>query len=116
MNASEATGRPMRTEPYPCGMLKRWPLLVLLVSLAVVRPGIAVGQDGISRKKQEKMLERKAKEEKKEKAKQERYDRKRHLSIQDKAARKRLKRHTKRADRRGSGEHRDGFFRRTFGW
>ena len=62
------------------------------------------------------MLEKKAHTEKKEKAKKERKDRRRHLSIQDKAARKRIKRHTKRADRRGSGHHRDGFFRRTFGW
>jgi hypothetical protein len=42
-------------------------------------------------------------------------DRKRHLDIQDKATRKRIKRNTRRADRRGSGRHRDGFLRRTFG-
>jgi ABC-type Fe3+-citrate transport system substrate-binding protein len=40
---------------------------------------------------------------------------KRHLNLQDKQTRKRIKRHTKRADRRGTNRHEDGFFRRMFG-
>ena len=72
------------------------------------------GQDGISQRKQEKILARKAKEEKKAKVKKEKTDRKHHLGIQDKATRKRIKQHTKRADRRGSGIHRDGWLRRVF--
>lgn len=88
--------------------------LVLLWSFGTPVQGVA--QEGISRKKQEKLLEKKARQEKKEKAKQERFDRRRHLSLQDKATRKRLRRNTKRADRHGSDAHRDGFFRRTFGW
>lgn len=97
--------------------MRRWWSVVLLALFATVATPVEVAaQDGISRKKQERIQASKAKKEKKEKAKQERYDRRRHLSVQDKATRKRLKRHTKRADRRGSGAHRDGFFRRTFGW
>jgi Flp pilus assembly protein TadB len=97
-------------------MRKWWAVIVLVILGAVSSPSVVSGQDGISKKKQEKIQAKKAKHEKKEKAKQERYDRRRHLSLQDKATRKRLRRHTKRADRRGSGAHRDGFFRRTFGW
>jgi hypothetical protein len=37
------------------------------------------------------------------------------LSIQDKQTRKRLKKNTKRADRSGSGPHRDGGLRGLFG-
>lgn len=93
-----------------------WAIIVLVVLGAMAVPQAGFAQDGISKKKQEKIQAKKAKQEKKEKAKQERYDRRRHLSVQDKATRKRMRRHTKRADRRGSGIHRDGFFRRTFGW
>ncbi len=91
-----------------------YPVLVFL-SLSSVPTQLAAQEAGISRKKQEKILEKKAKEEKKQKAEQEKDDRKRHLSLQDKATRKRMKRNTKRADRGGSDAHRDGFFRRTFG-
>ncbi|MGV3638642.1 MAG: hypothetical protein ACO1NQ_13460 [Flavobacteriales bacterium] len=97
-------------------MRKWWSLILLILLGAVVQPTEAGAQDGISKKKQERIQAKKAKHEKKEKAKQERYDRRRHLSVQDKATRKRMRRHTKRADRKGSGVHRDGFFRRTFGW
>ncbi len=89
--------------------------MILLCGLVLTVPSLASGQDGISRKKQEKLLEKKAKADKKEKARQEKEDRKRHLSLQDKATRKRIKRNTKRADRHGSDPHRDNFFQRTFG-
>ena len=98
-------------------MFKRILIPVLLFCGLALRPVLVTAQDGgISRKKQEKMLEKKAKEDKKAKAKQEKFDRKRHLSLQDKAARKRIKRNTKRADRHGTNTHQDGFFHRTFGW
>lgn len=77
-------------------------------------PSVSLAQDGISQKQQEKILAKKSKEDKKAKKKKEKADRKRHLSIQDKATRKRLKKHTKRADRRGSGAHRDGGLRGLF--
>lgn len=95
--------------------MSRW-YIALAISWSLLAPVSSHAQDGISRKKQEKLLEKKAKQEKKEKAEQERDDRKRHLSLQDKATRKRMRRNSKRADRHGSGPHHDGFFRRTFGW
>jgi Flp pilus assembly protein TadB len=94
-------------------MLLRTLLLFLLLS--ALPTAQAVAQDGITRKQAEKNLARKAKEERKAKARKVKEDRKRHLEIQDKATRKRIKRHTRRADKRGSGRHRDGFLRRTFG-
>jgi len=66
-------------------------------------------QDGISQKKQEKIQAKKAK------ARKEKDDWKRHLSIQDKQTRKRLKKNTKRANRSGSGPHRDGWLHGLFG-
>jgi len=87
-------------------------LLLLFVVLTAI-PSLHA-QDGLSRRKQEKILAKKGKEEKKAKARKVKDDRKRHLSIQDKVTRKRVKRHTKRADRRGSGAHRDGGLRRLF--
>ncbi len=89
-------------------------LRLLLTALwLVVTPALVHAQEGISRKKQEKIQAQKEKEKKKAKVKKEKDDRKRHLSIQDKETRKRIKRHTKRADRSGSGAHRDrGLFRR----
>lgn len=87
--------------------------LALLMILAAA-PAVSHAQDGISQKQQEKILSKKAKEDKKAKKKKEKADRKRHLSIQDKATRKRLKKHNKRADRRGSGAHRDGWLRGLF--
>lgn len=87
--------------------------LLLLAMLAAV-PAASYAQAGISQKQQEKILAKKAKEDKKAKKQKEKADRKRHLSIQDKATRKRLKKHTKRADRRGSGAHRDGGLRGLF--
>lgn len=88
------------------------PCLLLFFAFLVAVP--LSGQDGITQRQQEKILAKKAKEEKKAKVKKEKADRKHHLGIQDKATRKRIKQHTKRADRRGSGAHRDSWFRRTF--
>ena len=92
-------------------MLRYLLLLAVLVAPVVVR----AQEEGISRKQQEKILAKKEKEEKKAKAQKTKDDKKRHLAIQDKATRKRLKQHDRRADRSGSGRHRDGFFTRLFG-
>jgi hypothetical protein len=87
--------------------------LLLMAVWLVAAPAAVQAQEGISKKKQEKIQAQKEKEKKKAKARKEKDDRKRHLSIQDKETRKRIKRHTKRADRSGSGAHRDrGLFRR----
>lgn len=90
--------------------LFRWLLIFTLTGT----PMMAHAQDGISQKEQERILAKKAKEDKKAKVKKAKDDKKRHLAIQDKATRKRLKQHDRRADRSGSGRHRDGFFTRLF--
>ncbi|MBK8499703.1 MAG: hypothetical protein IPL52_13040 [Flavobacteriales bacterium] len=92
-------------------MLRR--LLLVLVLLTGV-PASSHAQDGISQRQQEKILAKKAKEDKKAKAQKEKDDRKRHLSVQDKKTRKRIERNRRRAERGGPGPHRDGFFRRLF--
>jgi len=89
--------------------------LLLCAIVLLGMSGAAMAQDGISKKQQEKNLAKKGKDDKKAKVKKEKDDRKRHLSIQDKETRKRIKRNAKRADRGGPGRHRDGFFQRTFG-
>ncbi|MBV6403491.1 MAG: hypothetical protein IT228_10615 [Flavobacteriales bacterium] len=90
--------------------LPAWTLLLLLA----LAPAAVRAQEGIGQKEAERMQARKEKEERKQLARQKREDLRHHLKIQDKATRKRLKRHTRRADRRGSGLHRDSWFRRTF--
>ncbi len=89
--------------------------LLLVLVLLTGFSAASMAQDGISKKQQEKNLAKKGKDDKKAAAKKEKDDRKRHLSIQDKDTRKRIKRNSKRADRGGPGPHRDGFFQRTFG-
>ena len=89
----------------------RW---LFLFSLSAA-PTIVHAQDaGISQRQQEKILAKKAKDEKKAQVKKEKEDRKHHLGLQDKATRKRMKQHSRRADRGGPGPHRDGFFTRLF--
>ncbi|MBK7239665.1 MAG: hypothetical protein IPI00_05690 [Flavobacteriales bacterium] len=89
---------------------------LFVLSLLFVVPVASYAQDGgISQKKQEKILAKKAVKDKKAEAKREKQGKKRHLKIQSKDVRKRLKRNTKRADRSGSDRHRDGFFVRLFG-
>lgn len=95
--------------------MRRFTTRLLLVVFALTGGGLAHAQEeGISQRKQEKILARKAKEQKKEQARQEKEGRKRHLSIQDKAAQKRIKRNMRRADRHGSGRHRDAWPARWF--
>jgi Flp pilus assembly protein TadB len=94
--------------------MKRLAALLLVTGALGLLPAAARAQEGISQKKQERILAKKAKEEKKQKAKQEKADRAHHLALQDKATQKRIKRHTRRADRHGSGAHRDGPLRKLF--
>jgi Ni/Co efflux regulator RcnB len=96
-------------------MFIRLRTLLMVLLLACAPAATAVAQDGISKKQAEKNLARKARDDRKAKARKVKDDRKRHLEIQDKATRKRIKRNTRRADKRGSGSHRDGFLRRMFG-
>ncbi len=93
-------------------LLVRWSLVFLLFTGPVL---VRAQEEGISQRKQEKILAHKAKDEKKAKAKKEKTDKAHHLGIQDKATRRRIKQHNRRSDRGGSGAHREGFFRRTFG-
>ena len=96
-------------------MRARLSRLLLVLGLMVMAPLVTHAQEGISQKKQEKIQAKKAKDDKKAKARKEKDDWKRHLSIQDKQTRKRLKKNTKRADRSGRGPHRDGGLRGLFG-
>ncbi len=96
-------------------MRTRWGRLLLVLGLLMAAPLATHAQDGISQKKQEKIQAKKAKEDKKAKERKQKDDWKRHLSIQDKQTRKRLKKNTKRADRSGSGPHRDGWLNGLFG-
>jgi len=89
----------------------RW---LLLLTLSVGPAMVHAQEEGISQRKQEKILAKKGKEDKKAAKKKVKTDRKRQLDIQDKATRKRMKQHFRRADRGGSGRHRDGFFTRLF--
>lgn len=99
-----------------CRVMRHLFRLLLVISLFSVAPYSSYAQDkGISQKKQEKILAKKAVKDRKAEAKREKQGKKRHLKIQSKDVRKRLKRNTKRADRSGSNRHRDGFFRRLFG-
>lgn len=113
LEQAKAKSCAMFQEHYPCTMLHQLIRIALLIALATA-PAISIAQDGISQKQQEKILSQKAKDDKKAKVNKEKSDRKRHLSIQDKATRKRLKKHNKRADRKGSGAHKDGCLRGLF--
>ena len=88
-------------------------ILLLIVPLMLAAPHVSA-QEGISKRKQEKIQKDKEKKEKKEMVEREKKGKKRHLDIQDKETRKRIKKHTKRGDRRGTRTHRDGFFSRLF--
>lgn len=90
--------------------------LLIATALAGAVPVLAHAQEaGIGRKEAERMQAKKEKDEKKAAKKAEKENRKQHLGIQDKATRKRIKQHTKRANRNGTNTHRDPFFVRLFG-
>lgn len=88
-------------------------LLVAVVLLTA--PVVLPAQEGIGMRQQERILAKKAKADKKAAKVKAKEDRKRQLEIQDKAARKRLKRNFKEAERRGGGGgERRGFPGRLF--
>ncbi|MCB9169635.1 MAG: hypothetical protein H6597_00170 [Flavobacteriales bacterium] len=90
---------------------KAWLIVIALFAVPVVTHA---QDEGVSRKQQEKILAKKEKQKKKEQARKEKEDRKQHLAIQDKDTRRRIKQHTRRADRHGPGRHRDPFLKRLF--
>lgn len=96
-------------------MKRSFGVIFILTMFLLAPVHVDAQDDGISQKKQEKILAKKAKKDKKDEAKREKEGKKRHLKIQSKDVRKRLKRNTKRADRSGTNRHRDGFFVRLFG-
>lgn len=92
----------------------RWTRILLLAAASMGPLMSQAQEEGISQRKQEKILAKKEREEKKQKIKQDKENREHHLNLQDKATRKRMKKHGKRADRHGSGAHRDGILSRMF--
>lgn len=84
--------------------------LLLLLPLVCLSPVSA--QEGVSRKKQERIQEKKDEDKKKAKVRKEKEDRRRHLSNQDKATRKRIKKNQKRSVKHGSGAPKQPFFQR----
>jgi Flp pilus assembly protein TadB len=94
--------------------MRRLLRFLLLAGLLAGVPTMVHAQDGISKKEQERIQSKKAKEEKKAEKVREKEGKKRHLDIQSKDTRKRIKKNTKRADRHGSNRHRDGLFSRLF--
>lgn len=86
-----------------------------MLGLIVCAAGVnAQGDKGVTQKQQEKILAKKAKEDEKAKKKADRDTKRRHLNIQSKDVRKRIRKNTKRADRKGSGRHVDPFYQRWF--
>ncbi|MFZ1688950.1 MAG: hypothetical protein WAU70_16125 [Flavobacteriales bacterium] len=89
---------------------------LLAAALAITAPVVLHAQEeGIGRKEAEHIQAKKAKQDKKAAKKAEKEKQKQHLGIQDKATRKRIKQHTKRANKHGTNTHRDPFFVRLFG-
>lgn len=95
-------------------MMRVWKHLLLAIFL-LGTPAMLHAQEGMSMKQQEKAQAKKEKERKKAQKELEKEKRKRHLGLQDKDTRKRIKRNTKRADKRGTNRHRDPFLQRLFG-
>jgi len=85
----------------------------LLLSCAIL-PAVHA-QEGISKEKQEKIQRKKKRDDAKEVKLEEKRIAKKHLANQDKATRKRMKRHNRRAAKQGNTGHRDPFLRRLFG-
>ncbi len=94
----------------PSGFRRLLPLLLLAVAPLLVQ----AQEEGISRRKQEKLQAKKERNDKKAVQKEEKRLAKKHLENQDKATRKRMKRNKRRADKGGSGAHRDPWPRRWF--
>ena len=87
---------------------------LLILCLLALPFGAVAQEDGRTQKEQEKILAKEKKQKKKEQAAYEKEKRKAHLSHQDKATRKRIKKNTRRADRNGTNTHRDPWIERVF--
>jgi len=88
---------------------------LLLVALAYAAAPPVRAQEGIGKEEQEKIQGKRKKNDAKEVRKEEKRLYKQHLANQDKATRKRMKRHKRRADQQGNTGHREPFLRRLFG-
>lgn len=91
----------------------RWFFLAALLAAAPM--AVRAQSEGVGKAKQEKVQAKKERREAKELRKEEKRIAKKHLSNQDRATRKRMKQHKRRADQHGSNGHRDPFLRRLFG-
>lgn len=88
-------------------------LLVALLAFTAAPPVAA--QAGVGRKQQERIQRKKEKKGAVNVKKEEKRLLKKHLDSQDRATRKRMKRHKRRSEGQGSAGHRDPFLRRLFG-
>ena len=89
--------------------------MLILVSGALLGAQPAMAQDGgISKKQMEKKLAKQKQEDKKSQKKAEKQNRARHLKIQDKPTRKRIKRNTRLTKKTGQTGHRKPFYQRWF--
>lgn len=91
-----------------------WVRSVVALALVLAPMLLHAQEEGLSRRKQEKLLAKKERAEKKAVKKEEKRLAKKHLANQDKATRKRMKRNKRRADNGGSHAHRDPWPRRWF--
>lgn len=89
--------------------------MLVTVLLLAAPAAVHAQSEGISKEKQEKLQAKKERRDAKEVRKEEKRIAKKHLSNQDRATRKRMKQHKRRADKHGSSGHRDPFLRRLFG-
>ena len=96
-------------------MKRRILRIITVLLLAFAAAPMVHAQEGISKKQQDKIQRNKTKNDAKEVRKEEKRIAKKHLSNQDKATRKRMKQHKRRADKQGNTGHRDPFLRRLFG-
>lgn len=87
---------------------------IFLLAFIIVLPMTVHAQEGISKEKQERAQAKKKEDDKKEVRKKEKQIEKKHLANQDKATRKRLKHHKRRAEKHGNTTHRDPFLKRLF--
>lgn len=95
-------------------MLRPIRFLLLLATLAFVAAPPVSAQTGIGRKQQEKIQRKKERNDVKDVKREEKRLAKQHLANQDKATRKRMKRHKRRAGNQGQAGHRDTWLRRLF--
>ena len=89
-------------------------ILTVLLLVFAAAP-VVNAQEGISKQKQEKIQAKKKRNDAKEVKQEEKRIAKKHLANQDKATRKRMKQHKRRAEKQGNTGHRDPFLRRLFG-